>query len=122
MDRADLEEMRQRITFEKSSEGIYLSPRIRGDPYTIEIRTNFVKIEKDGETAIESLQSNVHLWDPGEINDTGELNEAEKNWRDSQMPGLTIQSGKNEIELRKIELFNGDVTQPHIFISEVETA
>ena len=122
MDRADVEEMRQRITFEQGSEGIYLSPLIRGDPYTIEIRTEFVKIEKDGETAIESLQANVHLWGPGEMNDTHELNEEEKNWRDSQTPSLEIHSEKSEIELRRIELSNGDVTQPHIFISEVEIA
>jgi len=120
MKRVDVEEMRQRITFEEDSRGIYLSPQIRGDPYTIEIRTDFVRIEKDGETAIERLQANVHLWGPGEMNDTGELNQEEKSWRDSQNPSLEISSGENEIELRKVELFNGEVTRSHIFISEVE--
>ncbi len=122
MDRVDVEELRQRITFDKGSEGTYLSPRIRGETYTIEIRTDFVKIEKDGETAIEGFNANVHMWDPGEMNDSRELNQEEKIWRDTQNPSLEIHSGKSEIELRRIELFNGEVTRSHIFVSEVETA
>ncbi len=121
MDKTNVDEMRQRIVFEEGSEGIYLSPQIRGDPYNIEIQTDFVRVEKDGDSVIERLKANVHLWSPCELNTTGELKEDEKRWRDFQTPMLEIRSGTGGIELLKIELRVGDVTQPHIFVSEVET-
>jgi len=50
MEKTEVDEMRQTITFDETSEGIYLSPQIRGDLYTIEIRTDFVRIERDSES------------------------------------------------------------------------
>ncbi len=118
MDRADFEEMKQSITFDEGSQGIYLSPHIRGDPYTIEIRTDFVRIVKDGESVVEGLEANVHTWDPREMNNTGELGEDEKSWRDSKSSPLVVRSGSEEIELWKIELQDGDSTRSHIFVFE----
>jgi len=119
MEKADADEMRQRITFDEGSKGIYLSPEVRGDSYSIKIQTDLVRLEKDGMSVVEGLQANVHVWGPGEMNDTGELNEDEKRWRDSQASQLEIRSGEKDIELRKVELREGDAARTHIFVSEV---
>ncbi len=121
MDRADVDEMRQKITFDENSEGIYLPPQVRDESYTIKIQTDFVRIVKDDESVVEALQGNVHLWSPSELNNTGELNEDERRWRDSQNSSLEIRSGNGEIELLKIELQNSEINRPHIFISEVDS-
>jgi len=121
MDKTNVDEMRQRITFEETSEGIYLSPQVRGGPYNIEIRTDFVRLEKDDESVIEGLTANVHFWNPEDMNNTGELDEDEKRWRDSLSPSLKTRSGDYDIDLLKLELRDGDFIESHIFIFEVET-
>lgn len=121
MEKADVDEMSQRITFDESSEGIFLSPEVRGESYIIKIQTDYVRIEKDGLSVVEGLQGNVHVWELGELNDTGELDEDEKRWKDSQASQLEIRSGENDIELHKVELREGDVARTHIFVSEVDT-
>ncbi len=121
MEKTEVDEMRQTITFDETSEGIYLSPQIRGDLYTIEIRTDFVRIERDSESIVEGIQANIHLWDPSEMNNSGELDEGESRWRDSQTPPLKIRAGQREIELLKLELRVDDSTRSHIFISKGDT-
>jgi len=119
MEKTDVDEMSQRITFDEGSKGIYLSPEVRGESYSIKIQTDLVRVEKDGMSVVEGLQANVHVWGPEEMNDTGELNEDERRWRDSRASQLEIHSGEKDIELRKVELREGDAARTHIFVSEV---
>ncbi len=117
---SDADEMRQRITFDKDSEGIYFSPTIRDESYTIEIWTDLVRVKSEEGISSEKLRENVHLWNPETLNNTGMLGEEEKQWRDKKNPYLEVEAGSSDLEVTMLRLDDGTETESHVFISEVE--
>ena len=115
---SDVDEMQQRITFDEYSKGVYLSPTIQDESYTIEIWTNLVRVRNQGGTSSRSLRKRVHLWSPNEMNNTGSLREEERVWRDRGEPYLELGAGSSDIKLTMLMLDDGTDTRPHIFISE----
>ncbi|MEF8873658.1 MAG: hypothetical protein V5A88_03180 [Candidatus Thermoplasmatota archaeon] len=119
MQDSDVDEMSQTVTFDEEREGIYLDPMVGGDPYTIEIKTGLLILKQDGMDSIESLGPNVHLWDPGRMNDTGRLPPNEGEWRDEMFSSIELQAGERDLKLIMLNLYNGETYENHIFITEV---
>lgn len=117
---SDVDEMRQRLTFDEDSKGVYLSPTIRDKGYVIEIWIDLVRVKNEGGVSSKRLQESVHLWSPRQRNDTDVLKERERQWRDRKEPYLELEAGSNDLEMTMLRLHDGSRTRLHLFVSEVE--
>lgn len=116
------EVVRQKITFDEESQGIYISPEVGGDPYSIKIYPDLVMLESDVGTATNPLEVEVHLWGPEDLNRTGTLETSEQRWRDSRTEPLEITTGEEDILLRKLSLSYQGNTSSHVFVSGVDSS
>ncbi len=122
LDVSSQDRVRQILTFDDQSSGIYLPPKIRDEPYTIEITTGYVRVKKGDKSSLKDLRADVHLWNPEDLNETGVLEESEEGWRDSRTESMKIQAGECDIELMMLNLEDDRTSENHVFVQEVDTS
>lgn len=112
-------EKKQVMTFSESSQGIHIPSSVRGEKYNIEIYPTFIKITNQDISIVRDFHTRINPWSPEKMNQTGYLPESEIEWRNSQRKPLSIQSGESDIEIRSLELYDGEKENNQVFINEV---
>ncbi len=120
IDNIDADLVRKRISFEEDSKGIFVDPEIKSGSYMVEISEDFVELKSESDSVRSDLTADIHLWEPEELNRTGDVDVDDLNKRDSLTEPLIFEAGEGDILIRKLRLSHDRSYRSHIFISRVD--
>lgn len=114
---------RELVTFnhDREKQGVYINPRIAGNPYTLTITGNLVILKQDGEEdVISSLTRRIHPWNPEVIRGEDVLNDTVLQKIDLGNRSVEIRSGMDfYIEIIPLNMTSAEIpleTVYHTFV------
>ncbi len=116
--KSESDEMFQRITFDENGEGIFVPPRVGDNHYVVEITNEYIKLRQEERVAMERLSGRIHLWDPSNLNNTGFLEQEEREWRDGRSSSIEFASNESALDVVMLRLNDGESYNNHIFLKE----
>ncbi len=116
----EMGEGRQRVTFDRENEGLYLSPTVGDESYQIVIYQEYLMIKTEQRTERGRFRSRINPWNPEKLDSTRNISEVQQESNSSESTHLEIDPSRSDLQIVKLELYDGEEVGSHIFVYEVD--